>query len=231
MAGMDAHLLLYIFLPPLIYESAYNVDEAHFKKIAIAAITYAIPGLLVNTVITASVINTCYGEWQWFEAGLLGALLSATDPVAVVALLKQVGTGSLLDTLIEAESLLNDGSAMVVFTVLFDAVVKGSIDTSGGAIGEILITFVRMAIGGPIFGYVMGIFFSWWIYQYFNASEVEVSITLCAAYLTFFIAEYYLKLSGVLAVVACAMYMGNRGDTQVSAEVEVRRQAFFASPE
>ena len=122
MAEIDAPLLLYIFLPPLIFESAYNVDETHFTKVASAAITYAVPGLLVSTCVTATVINTLYSDWQWFEAGLLGALLSATDPVAVVALLKQVGTGSLLDTLIEAESLLNDGSAMVVFTVLFEAV-------------------------------------------------------------------------------------------------------------
>ncbi|GMH81942.1 hypothetical protein TrVE_jg7740 [Triparma verrucosa] len=217
MADMDAHLLLYTFLPPLIFESAYNVDETHFTKVASAAITYAVPGLLVSTCVTGGVISLLYPNWQWFEAGLLGALLSATDPVAVVALLKQVGTGSLLDTLIEAESLLNDGSAMVVFTVLFEAVKVGHMVST---VPEVLLKFVQMAIGGPIFGVIMGYVFSAWIGSIFNSSDVEVTLTLCAAYLTFFIGEYFLGLSGVLAVVACGIYMGNRGDTQVSPEVE-----------
>ena len=86
----------------------------------------------------------------------------------------------------------------------------------------IVLKFVQMAVGGPIFGVFCGWFFSSWIGTIFNSSDVEVSITLCAAYLTFFIGEYYLGLSGVLAVVACAFYMGNRGDTLVSPEVEVR---------
>ncbi|GMH83149.1 hypothetical protein TL16_g09500 [Triparma laevis f. inornata] len=217
MADMDAHLLLYTFLPPLIFESAYNVDETHFTKVASAAITYAIPGLLVSTCVIGGVISVLYPEWEWFECGLLGALLSATDPVAVVALLKQVGTGSLLDTLIEAESLLNDGSAMVVFTVLFEAVKVGHMTMT---VPEILLKFAQMAIGGPIFGVLMGYIFSTWIGTIFNSSDVEVTLTLCAAYLTFFIGEFFLGLSGVLAVVACGIYMGNRGDTQVSPEVE-----------
>ena len=110
MGNMDAHLLLYTFLPPLIFESAFNVNETHFQKVKAAALTYAGPGLLICTGCTAGIILVLYPTWQWYEAALLGALLSATDPVAVVALLKQVGTGSLLDTLIEAESLLNDGT-------------------------------------------------------------------------------------------------------------------------
>ena len=128
MAEMDAHLLLFIFLPPLIFESAYNVNGTHFSKVVFAAVVYAVPGLIICSSITALVLMGLYPEWSILQAALLGSLLSATDPVAVVALLKKVGTGSLLDTLIEAESLLNDGTAMVAFTVLFEAVKAGQVE-------------------------------------------------------------------------------------------------------
>lgn len=196
------------------------MKETKLVKIINVALAYAIPGLLIATSVTGGIVWCLYPSWTWFEAGLLGALLSATDPVAVVALLKKVGTGSLLDTLIEAESLLNDGTAMVVFTVLFEAVQKGSMDTSAAGIGAIILKFIVMAVGGPIFGVFMGFLFSNWIGKIFNRSDVEVSITLCSAYLTYFIAEKGLGCSGVLAVVACGIYMGNRGDTQISPEVE-----------
>ena len=100
-------------------------------QVKFAALAYAGPGLLMCTGATAMIVLVLYPSWQWYEACLLGALLSATDPVAVVALLKQVGTGSLLDTLIEAESLLNDGTAMVVFSVLLEVVKVGSMEATG----------------------------------------------------------------------------------------------------
>jgi NhaP-type Na+/H+ or K+/H+ antiporter len=217
MADMDAHLLLFTFLPPLIFESAFNVHETHFQKVKTAALTYAGPGLLMSTTATAGICLLLYPQWEWYQAALLGALLSATDPVAVVALLKQVGTGSLLDTLIEAESLLNDGTAMVVFSVLLEVVKASQMEATAG---DILLTFIQMAVMGPIFGVFMGYFFSKCIGQIFNSAEVEVTLTLCAAYLTFYIAEGVLGSSGVLAVVGCGIYMGNRGDTQISPEVE-----------
>jgi NhaP-type Na+/H+ or K+/H+ antiporter len=226
MADMDAHLLLFIFLPPLIFEAAYNIREEHFSRVAFAAITFAGPGLLISSGITSLFLRWfCYPDWNLYEAGLLGALLSATDPVAVVALLKEIGTGSLLDTLIEAESLLNDGTAMVVFTVLFEAVKNSNHLTLTPL--EILVKFLIMAIGGPIFGSRMGYAMSKWIGSIFNHGDVEVTLTVCAAYLTFFIGEFYLGVSGVLAVVACGIYMGNRGDTLVSPEVEAFLHEFW----
>ena len=71
-----------------------------------------------------------------------------------------------------------------------------------------------------MFGVASGYFFSHWIGTIFNHSEVEVSLTVCAAYLTFFVGEHFFGVSGVLAVVGCGIYMGNYGDTQVSPEVE-----------
>jgi len=217
MADMDAHLLLFIFLPPLIFESAYNVNGTHFSKVVYAAAVYAVPGLIFCSSLTAAILMALYPEWSILQAALLGALTSATDPVAVVALLKQIGTGSLLDTLIESESLLNDGTAMVAFTVLFEAVKAGQVEASALSI---LLQFVKMAIGGGMFGVASGYFFSHWIGTIFNHSEVEVSLTVCAAYLTFFVGEHFFGVSGVLAVVGCGIYMGNYGDTQVSPEVE-----------
>ena len=76
MADMDAHLLLYIFLPPLIFESSYNINESSFAKVSVAALSYAGPGLLIATGVTGFVLHLFYPSWNVYQCGLLGALLS-----------------------------------------------------------------------------------------------------------------------------------------------------------
>jgi NhaP-type Na+/H+ or K+/H+ antiporter len=90
--------------------------------------------------------------FDWPNALMLGAILSATDPVAVVALLKEVGVSKRFSTLIEGESLLNDGTAMVIFEVFF-AMARGEEQPPE----EILVTFIRMALGGVLLGLAFAI--------------------------------------------------------------------------
>lgn len=95
------------------------------------------------------------GEFTWNAALLFGSIISATDPVAVVALLKELGASKRLATVIEGESLLNDGTAMVIFLVLLDIVEGNDI----GA-GEIFFKFVRLSLGGPALGILFGVMVS-----------------------------------------------------------------------
>ena len=131
MAGLDPHLLLHIFIPPLIFESAFAIDWHVFFQLKWATLLLAVPGVVGSTFALGGVINALYGsqgadtdELAWpSNAGLLlGVILSATDPVAVVALLKELGVKEELSIGIEGESLLNDGTALVFFQVLVDLV-------------------------------------------------------------------------------------------------------------
>lgn len=137
--------------------------------------------------------------WSWNLCMVFGSILAATDPVAVVALLKSAGASPKLTILIIGESLLNDGTAMVLFTLFFE-MVKG--ETYNGE--EIFAYFIKMAIGSPLFGACVGMVS---VYALSKANKplngddvtVQIAITICCAYMTFFMAEYECRMSGLLA--------------------------------
>lgn len=152
-----------------------------------------------------------------FEAALLfGALISATDPVAVVSVLKELGASRTLTTLIEGESLVNDGTAYVMFSVVLD-LVKGdkfNIVTVG-------VEFVRLSIGGPALGILFGIVITIWLSRIVNNSLLETNLTVVVAYIAFYTAEFTkLEVSGILSLVALGLYMTKVGKTKISIAVE-----------
>jgi len=145
---------------------------------------------------------------------MYGSIVSATDPVAVVALLKELGASKRLATMIEGESLLNDGTAMVVFLVLID-LVEGNTLTAG----EIITMFVRLSFGGIILGILGGIILAQILSRLHNDAIREMNATVFTSYMLFYIAESTpLHVSGILAIVALGLYMTTSGKTQISAE-------------
>lgn len=143
--GMNPHLLFYIFLPLLIFDSAFNSHFHIIRKQIISGILLAGPGVFVCMIIVAlfGVYIFPY-NWSWIDALMFGSILSATDPVAVVALLHESGASKSLAALIDLESLLNDGSAFVIFSIFKDIVIKQTataksiiIDTVKFTIGEL----------------------------------------------------------------------------------------------
>lgn len=217
-SNMDPHLMLFMFLPPLIFESAFSIDTSIFFKTMKKALLLAVPGLLMSVLLIGGLTKyVMYPDWLWEECFLLGAVLSATDPVAVVALLKTLGASKVLSSLIESESLLNDGTAIVIFTTLLRAVDEGGLSQG---FGEILFTFSYMSIGGVVFGTMCGAIALYWLSNVFNDAAVEITVSLSAAYLAFYFAEADLKVSGVLAVVAFGICFSRYGATKVSPEVQ-----------
>ena len=143
---------------------------------------------------------------------MYGSIISATDPVAVVALLKDLGASKRLATMIEGESLLNDGTAMVVFLVLLD-MVEGNHKTAG----EIALMFVRLSFGGVLLGLVGGIILSQILRRIHNDSVLEMNSTIVSSYLLFYLAESTpIKVSGILSIVELGLYMTKSGKTRIS---------------
>ena len=223
---MGAHTLLLLFLPALIFESAFNSDWHIFKVELPQILILAGPMLIVSTFMSAFMMFYILGyndsntdvthQFSWNACLLYGSIISATDPVAVVALLKELGASRRLATLIEGESLLNDGTAMVVFAVILD-IAKGAELTPG----EIILKFIRLSVGGPILGIIGGMILSFILSRIHNQHVLEVNSTLFVSYIIFFVAESTgLHVSGILAIVCLGLYMTNLGKTKISAESE-----------
>ncbi|MBI9067908.1 MAG: cation:proton antiporter [Salinivirgaceae bacterium] len=217
---IDPHLILFVFLPTLIFEAAFAIDVHTFKKSVANALILAIPGIIIALVLTGALVmglkyfGIGFKNWGWSLALMFGAVASATDPVAVVSLLKGLGASKKLGTLIEGESLLNDGTAIVIFMVFF-------LGLTGASTGNLPITdFFRVSVGGILLGIIIGGVTIAWVKRVFNDAMVEITVIVVAAYLTFYIAEDFFHISGVLGLVALGLAMASVGKTRISPGVE-----------
>ena len=217
---INPHLILFIFLPTLVFEAAFAMDVHTFKKTSANAFILAVPGIIVALLLTALTIllikisGIGLGNWTWTLALLFGTVISATDPVAVVAILKEVGASKKLATLIEGESMLNDGTAIVIFMVIL-ATISG---TGSGA--SPFSEFIRVSVGGTLVGLAVGYLIIAWVKKVFNDPLVEITVIVAAAYMTFYVAEHFLHVSGVLGLVSFGLLMASVGRTRISPEVE-----------
>lgn len=215
-------LILFVFLPTLIFESAFNLDARQLKQNIIPVLTLAIPGLLLSTFLIGSVVwflSTLFftNPIPLSAALVLGGILSATDPVAVISLFKQLGAPKRLTVLVEGESLFNDATSIVTVKILvavaiagfytFDTVLNGAIEFLINFFGGIFVGWIIARLVGTLLGLVE------------SNPYIEISLTTILAYLSFLIAEHMLHVSGVMATVAAGVTMGGWGRTKISPSV------------
>lgn len=156
------------------------------------------------------------GEFTFKAAVMFGALISATDPVAVVSVLKELGASRTLTTLIEGESLVNDGTAFVMFSVTYELVKGEKLEA-----GNVFHKFFRLSFGGPAIGILFGIFASFWLKRIVNNPKLEMNFTIVTAYLCFYAGELSgAEVSGILALVALGFYFTKVGKTNISHDSE-----------
>ena len=236
--NLDGHLILYVFLPILIFEAGFALDVHTFKKSFLNAFYLAGPGIVTATVMTGLAFmgliaafggsggvledwNVDSGAFIVLASMLFGAVVSATDPVAVVALLKELGASKKLGTLIEGESLLNDGTAIVAFVLLI-GVVTGAEQFlgTGSFIGSAAIGFGKIGAAGGLVGVLIGLLAIVWVRKVFNDPLIEITVVLVTAYAVFFVCEHFFHVSGVLGLVALGIVMAGVGRTRISPEVE-----------
>ncbi len=200
---LSPELILSIFLPPLLFEAAWNLKWSNLKRDFVPICLYALVAI-VSIVGVALSLNQLAGL-SLTTALLIGASLSATDPVSVTALFRELGVGSRLTTLMEAESLFNNGMAVVAFGFL----VALSLGTAKLALQPIVVQFFTVVGIGIAVGGLIGFGISY-LTQRFDLPLVEQSLTLVAAYGTYLITED-LGGSGVIGVVTVGLILGNFG--------------------
>ncbi len=236
---LTPELLFFVFLPVLIFESAYNMKIRNLKENKYTISLLAIVGLLISTFFIGYV-----GHWGFKLLGfdmpllvtlLFGAIISATDPVAVLALFKEFGAPKRLTLIFEGESLFNDGTAFAMFLVVLDIMQRGyhGYSTIMGGI----FSFSTMILGGVLFGLFMGFLFSKLIELVKGHEHLEITMTLLVAHFTFLLAELMsgkwmingqeVHISSIIATLISSLVMGNYGRFKMSPGVEDYMEKFW----
>jgi len=216
---VDPHIVLFVFLPPLIYAASFASStqdlRAHARPIALLAV-----GLVLVTMGAVAEVVHVVAHMGWGPALVLGAILGATDPVAATSVLRRLGAPDRISTVLEGESLVNDGTGLTVYRLAVAAVVSGHFSLGAG-----IIKFVAVSVGGVVIGLIAG-WVSVEVRKRVDDPPIEISISLLTAYLAYIPADR-LGASGVLAAVAAGLYTGDRTGLMLSPTSRLRTLGFW----
>ncbi len=202
-------LILDVFIPALLFEAAYNLPWSRLRREIRSVTALAIPGVIAGTAIVGAIVH--FAGLRWPVALLFGALISATDPVSVLATFRQLGTDRRLSMIVEGESLFNDGTALVIFKLVLTLAIAGSV-----SVGVTAVAFIGSIAGGIVVGLVVGYLGALALRQ-IDEYLIEITATLLMAYGTFILCERVevttrgvaLGASPVIAVVVLGLVIGN----------------------
>ncbi|MEO5342902.1 MAG: cation:proton antiporter [Gammaproteobacteria bacterium SHHR-1] len=206
---LTPELVFFIFLPTLVFESGLNLDARQLLKNLAPILSLAVPALLLSSAIIGLGLWALLGL-ELPVALLFGALISATDPVAVVALFKEIGAPRRLNILVEGESLFNDATAIVLFGILLGLVVSGEGMSLTGA-GLAALDFLWVFFGGTLVGGGLALLLCELQSRLRIAIDGILALSLVMAYASFILAEHLLHVSGVMACVGAALVLGSYG--------------------
>jgi CPA1 family monovalent cation:H+ antiporter len=200
-------IILYVLLPPLVFESAYNFDFHEFKRDLVPITSLAVISLIVSTILVGLGLST-FLRLPLVPCLVFGALISSTDPVAVVALFKEIGAPKRLTGLVEGESLLNDGTAIVMFRVMLGFMAVPVFNAEAVAAG--VLQFVVVAAGGVLVGLAIAGIISFVLRLTASSASAQLGLTVVAAYLSFLVADHVFHVSGVISTMTVGLFLGSR---------------------
>lgn len=214
---LQPELVLLIFLPPLLYAAAFFSSvrdlKTHLRTISLLSV-----GLVLATTVTVAVVShAVIDDLSWAAAFVLGAIVSPTDPIAATAIARRLGAPRRVVTVVEGESLINDGTALVAYRFAVAAVVSGSF-----SLWEAGLEFVLVVAGGA----AVGLAIAWVVAELrrrLDDALTEITISLATAYFAYLPAEL-LGVSGVIAAVGAGVYLGWRSPELIAPAT--RLQAF-----
>jgi len=200
-------LILFVFLPLLIFEAAFKIDAKQLFRNLLVILFFAIPVMLISTAVAAVMIYYGIGHptgFPWIAALLTGALLAATDPVAVLEIMRKAGVPERLCMLIEGEALFNDATAIVTFSIFLYIAQHPMEDIS---VIDASLRFLVVFLGGSIIGLFIGFVFLF-LSRLLQDFVQQAIVTLIAAYISYLTAQQWLNVSGVMSVLVTAMVLG-----------------------
>lgn len=219
--AVDPDIILFVFLPPLLYAAAISVSASELKANAKPIGLLAVGLVLVTIAAVAAVANAVLGI-PWAAAFVLGAVLGPTDPVSAAAVLDRLGVTGRSKTILQGESLVNDATGLTAYRLALAAV-----GASAGSVLEIGGKFVGVALGGIVIGLLVG-----WVFAHLRRIVTDPSLDVALSVLTPFMAYVpaeELHVSGVLATVTAGLYIGTRSLDIIEPTTRLRTLAFWES--
>ena len=207
--GIRAHnlqdIVFFIVLPVLIFEAAWHLKPKLLGRWLIPVIMLATVGVVISCIVTAVLVYLGIGHsvgFPWIAAFIVGAILAATDPVAVIGQLKRYNAPEDLAVLFEGESLFNDATAVVLFSIVLGLATQSPGTQEGNYLGLFALVFFGGIVVGVLVGLVSAI-----VILFIGQSPISNFVLVCAAFGSFYVAEHLLHMSGIMAVMASAMVL------------------------
>jgi CPA1 family monovalent cation:H+ antiporter len=217
---LDPGVVLFLFLPPLIYSSAWFTPWRDFHADLRPILLLAIGLVLTCTILVAVVAHVALG-WAWPVAFVLGALVSPTDAVAASAIMQRLGVSRRVVTIVEGESMVNDATGLVIYRFAVVAVVTASF-----SLWQASWQFVVVSAGGLLIGLIV----AWpvaWLHRRLDDAPREITITLLTPFAAYLLADA-LGTSGVLAVLAAGLYLSRQSSNFFSANTRLQADAVWS---
>jgi CPA1 family monovalent cation:H+ antiporter len=219
---VSSDVILAILVPPLLFEATLHIKWKHMRKDLGLILALAVIGTLISTFLVGGIVSWVL-KVPLLAALAFGALISATDPVAVIAFFRSLGVSKRLSLLVEGESLFNDGTAIVFFNLMLALAIAGPGTFS---VGDAILEFLRVSLGGLAVGLVLGYIVSYIVLKNLDDHLIETTTTVALAFGAYVIAEEF-HVSGFLAVVAAGLMVGNIGLQNTSPTTRLTLENFW----
>jgi monovalent cation:H+ antiporter, CPA1 family len=200
---VGADVILLAFVPGLVFEAALTLDLPELRRRFLPVGLLATAGVALTVLLIGTLTHLILGL-SWASGMLLGAILAATDPIAVVTLMRQMKAPSGLSAILEGESLFNDGTGVAVFTAVLATILSGA-----PSIGDASLRFVEITVGGTAIGLAVG-FLGLLLLRFAADAPLEILATLVIAYGSYLAADV-VHASGIVAVVVAGIVVARYG--------------------
>ncbi len=218
-------LIMVILLPTMVFDTALSLDCKQLLENYKAILYLAIPGLLISAGIITLIVGALTGL-NWTVALLLGIILSATDPAAVISEFRRLGTPKDLTLLVEGESLFNDATTIVLTKIVI--VILGTGAALNQVVVEGVLHFLTALVGGIVNGWVFGRISYFLLIQLRRDPFVEITLTLLLAYGSYLTAEFFFHTSGIIATAVAGLVLARERPLPIPHRVEQQLNSFWS---
>ena len=219
--ALDPNVVFFVFLPPLLFSASLHVSWRDFRGNLVSIVMLAF-GLVGFSLYGVAVTTRAFiPGFDWKLGLVLGAVVAATDAIAATSTAKRLGLPRGVVDLLEAESLVNDGSGLLALKFTAAMVVTGVTPTISQGFGQLLYLIAMAVLIGLAIGFVVSFFAT-----RIDEAPIEITLSIVAPYLTYLLAEAA-QCSGVLAVIACGLYLGRRSSGTYSLQARIESSAFW----
>ena len=213
-------VILIVFLPALVFEGGVKLNVRDLLQNSAPLLLLANVGVLLAALVTGYLVHWTTGL-PVAIALLFGAIISATDPISVLAIFKDLRMDKRLSLIVEGESLLNDGTAVALFQIMLAGIISGHLGVSKG-LGQ----FLFAVLGGAVLGSFLGLAASR-LTRTIDDPELQITVTAVVAYSSYLLA-YQLHLSGIIATASAGLIVGNLGTRSCSTQTKTALESFWA---